>query len=79
MAYIDISITDTNGNTQTLPGIYKEYVSRISGKYSTACMLNVFGCLINELRKNNVCFETYTFHKSKKWLNVKVMEKSILF
>jgi hypothetical protein len=53
MGYIDISITDTNGNTKTLPGINKEYVSRRSGKYSTACMLNVFGCLINELRKNN--------------------------
>ena len=71
MGYIDISITDTNGNTKTLPGINKEYVSRRSGKYSTACMLNVFGCLINELRKNNVCFETYTFHKSKKMVECK--------
>ena len=35
MDYIDISITDTNGNTKTLPGINKEYVSRKSGKYST--------------------------------------------
>lgn len=35
------------------------------------CMLNVFGCLINELRKNNVCFETYTFHKSKKMVECK--------
>ena len=27
MGYIDISITDTNGNTKTLPGINKDYVS----------------------------------------------------
>ena len=45
MDYIDISITDTNGNTKTLPGINKDYVSRRSGKYSTTCMLNVFGCV----------------------------------
>ena len=79
MAYIDISITDTNGNTQTLPGINKEYVSRRSGKYSTACMLNVFGCLVNELRKTMFVLKHTLFINLKKWLNVKVIEKSILF
>lgn len=57
-----------NGKLKTLPGIAKEYVFE---KLSTSCMLNAFGCLINELRKDNICFETYTFHKSKKVVECK--------
>lgn len=67
MSYIDITITN-NGKLKTLPGIAKTYVFE---KLSTSCMLNVFGCLINELRKDNICFETYTFHKSKKVVECK--------
>lgn len=65
MQLIDIAIDREYGQKMiTLPSIKFE-------ESDIATIQNLFGCLIDGLRKNEICFETYTFHKSKKCVNCK--------